>query len=137
MGDGHDHDVDEERKVHRCAQPGPFEEDADAALCERVRDIIPDDRLVCQATEIFAALADSTRFRVLTALMEGPLRVGDLVSACNVSQSAVSHQLRLLRDRDLVASSRDGQSMIYSLSDDHVRTLLIVAVRHADERLEG
>jgi ArsR family transcriptional regulator len=95
---------------------------------------IPSDTLIYRATEIFAALADSTRFKILCSLAAGELCVHELVEVCDVSQSAVSHQLRLLKDRDLVSSRRDGQKVVYSFSDDHVRSLILIGLEHAAER---
>jgi ArsR family transcriptional regulator len=95
---------------------------------------IPSDTLIYRATEIFAALADSTRFKILSSLAAGELCVHELVEICDVSQSAVSHQLRLLRDRDLVSSRRDGQKVVYRFSDDHVRSLILIGLEHASER---
>jgi ArsR family transcriptional regulator len=95
---------------------------------------IPSDTLIYRATEIFAALADSTRFKILSSLAGGELCVHELVEICEVSQSAVSHQLRLLRDRDLVSARRDGQRVVYRFSDDHVRSLILIGLEHASER---
>ena len=94
---------------------------------------IPSDTLIYKATEIFAALADSTRFKILSSLAAGELCVHELVEICDVSQSAVSHQLRLLKDRGLVRSRRDGQKVAYSFSDDHIRSLILIGIEHAAE----
>ena len=94
---------------------------------------IPSDTLIYKATEIFAALADSTRFKILSSLSSGELCVHELVELCDVSQSAVSHQLRLLKDRGLVRSRRDGQKVAYSFADDHIRTLILIGLEHAAE----
>lgn len=94
---------------------------------------IPGDELIFSATEIFSALADSTRFRILSALSVGELCVSDLLCATDVTQSAVSHQLRFLRDKKLVRVRRDGQRALYSLADDHVKLLIDVALEHAAE----
>jgi ArsR family transcriptional regulator len=97
---------------------------------------IPDDTLIYRATEIFAALADSTRFKILSALANGELCVHELVAVCDVSQSAVSHQLRLLKDRSLVNSRREGKKVVYSFADDHVRSLILIGLEHAAEAEE-
>jgi ArsR family transcriptional regulator len=65
--------------------------------------------------------------------MAGELCVCELQEVCEVSQSAVSHQLRLLRDRGLVRARRDGQRAVYRLADDHVRQLIVVGIEHASE----
>jgi len=108
-------------------------EHEDVALVEKALEAIPADELILVATEIFSALADSTRFRILSALVVGELCVGDLQCATSVSQSAVSHQLRLLRDKRLVKVRRDGQHALYSLADDHVKSLIALALEHAAE----
>ncbi|MDR1713161.1 MAG: metalloregulator ArsR/SmtB family transcription factor [Coriobacteriales bacterium] len=94
---------------------------------------IPSDTLIYRVTEIFAALADSTRFKILSALAGGELCVHQLVELCDVSQSAVSHQLRLLRDRGLVLARRDGQRVAYRFADEHVRSLILIGLEHAAE----
>ena len=102
-------------------------------LIDNALHAIPDEEIIFGATEIFSALADSTRFRILSALSVGELCVSELISATHVSQSAVSHQLRFLRDKKLVSMRRDGQRVMYSLADDHVLKLITIAVEHASE----
>lgn len=104
-------------------------EEADCTLEE----YLADDDTVYRATQIFDALSDSTRFQILGVLVMGERSVGELTEACNVTQSAISHQLRLLRDRGLVNSRRDGQRVIYSLADDHVSDLIATGLSHAAE----
>lgn len=94
---------------------------------------LADDSVVYAATQIFDALSDYTRFQILAALAQGPCCVADLTDVCHVSQSAISHQLRLLRDRGLVAVRRDGQRQVYSLDDDHVSLLIQLGLAHAVE----
>jgi len=96
-------------------------------------ELLKDDEVVYTATQIFDALSDFTRFQILSALADGDKSVSDLQDVCHVSQSAISHQMRLLRDRGLVSARRDGQRVIYSLSDDHVATLIAVGLEHAAE----
>lgn len=86
-----------------------------------------------RVTDIFSALADSTRVKIMQALSVEDLCVCDLSAVVGVSQSAVSHQLRLLRDRDLVAFTRDGKRAVYRLADEHVRVLLAQGIAHAEE----
>ena len=87
---------------------------------DTLRAHLANDDVVYSATQIFDALSDSTRFQILGVLVLGEKSVSDLQEVCHVSQSAISHQLRLLRDRGLVNARRDGQRMIYSLADEHV-----------------
>ncbi len=86
-------------------------------------------------SRLFSALGDPTRLTILRALAdtENPLCVSDIAAKADLSISAVSHQLRLLRDRNLVASRRKGRSVQYSLVDEHVRMLIAVGLEHALE----
>ena len=105
----------------------------DPALVQKALDAVPEEGLIFSATEIFSSLADSTRFRILSALAVGELCVSDLICATKVSQSAVSHQLRLLRDKRLVKVRREGKHALYSLADEHVKSLIALALEHAAE----
>lgn len=106
---------------------------------EDIQGYLGNDAVVYGATQIFDALSDFTRFQILSALLDTDRSVSDLQEICHVSQSAISHQLRLLRDRGLVTPRREGQRMIYTLSDDHVGQLIGVGLKHAAEmvREEG
>ena len=88
---------------------------------------------ITRTTAIFSALADPTRLRIVEALSREELCVCDLSSLAGVSQSGVSHQLRILRDRGLVAYRREGNRAVYRLADDHVRDLLAIGIEHASE----
>ena len=94
---------------------------------------LSDEDVIYETTQIFDALSDYTRFRILAALCEGECGVSELQELCQVSQSAISHQLRLLRDRGLVTARRDGQRVIYQLADEHVASLISVGLSHAAE----
>lgn len=83
------------------------------------------------------ALATPSRLRILAALREGPMSVGEIVTAVELEQSAVSHQLRLLRTMGLVDSERRGRHVVYSLFDDHLSTLIEQAVHHAEHLRAG
>ena len=104
---------------------------------EKIAELAQNDAVVYGATQIFDALSDLTRFQILLALMEGDKGVSELAELSHVSQSAISHQLRLLRDRGLVTAQRCGQRMIYSLSDNHVERLIGVGLEHAAEAEQG
>lgn len=105
----------------------------DAQAVGRVRMRLASDERTAKTTAIFSALADSTRFRILDALSHEELCVCDLACVCGISQSGVSHQLRVLRDLGLIAFTRDGTRAVYRLADDHVRTLIAQGLEHADE----
>ena len=94
---------------------------------------MPDNAVVEQIAELFKAFADPTRVRILTHLLGGELCVGELATAVETSQSAVSHQLRILKQMHLVKFRREGKTLWYSLADDHVRTILEMGLEHVLE----
>ena len=87
--------------------------------------------------EFFKVLADKTRLRILYELLSGNLCVMHICERVGMSQSAVSHQLAILRRADLVRVTRTGKSVVYSLSDEHVRLMLDMAILHRNEKEEG
>lgn len=104
----------------------------DGVAAARGRKAIPGDATVQRVADLFKALGDPGRVRILAALTQGPLCVHDLSESVSMSQSAVSHQLRLLRDRRLVAVERQGRHKIYRLDDKHIVDLFQRGLDHAD-----
>lgn len=100
---------------------------------EHVRAAMPDDMKLCALADFYKAFADNTRVHILFALDAGELCVCDLASLLGMSVSAVSHQLRFLRDADLVRTRREGKSVFYSLADDHVRSIIECGMDHISE----
>lgn len=101
---------------------------------EKARAALPKERVLEEASRFLKALSDPTRMRLLLALRgAGELCVCDLALLSGVSVSAVSHQLRLLRQARLVAFRRDGKQVYYRLADGHVEALLEGALAHAEE----
>ena len=94
--------------------------------------IITEEKLYDLA-EFFRTFGDTTRIKLLYALMDGNKCVADLTAAAGASQSAVSHQLRILKQMDLVRCRKDGKQMIYSLADDHVHTIIQMGMDHVEE----
>jgi ArsR family transcriptional regulator len=88
---------------------------------------------VNESVRLLKGLADPTRLRILCLLREGEVCVHVIVEALSVSQSAVSHQLRVLRDARLVIARRDGRHVYYQLADDHVSQMLDGALKHGQE----
>ncbi|MCL1935707.1 MAG: metalloregulator ArsR/SmtB family transcription factor [Defluviitaleaceae bacterium] len=88
------------------------------------------DEVVYDVADFFKVFGDSTRLKILFALKEGELCVGDLSEVLNMNQSAVSHQLRLLRKHNLVKFRRSGKTVFYTLDDKHVETLLEQGFEH-------
>ena len=94
---------------------------------------MPDEELLFDVADLFKAFSDTTRIKILFALMAGPLSVNDITATVSCTQSAVSHQLRILKQARLVKATRDGKSVIYALSDDHVFTMLAQGITHVCE----
>ena len=83
--------------------------------------------------ELFKVFGDSTRIRILFALFENEICVCDLAELLNMTQSAISHQLRILKNARLVKSRREGKQVFYFLADDHVRTIINQGLDHIEE----
>lgn len=94
---------------------------------------LPDDELLYDLADLFKTFGDTTRIKILYALMGGDLVVGDIAQVVGVSQSAVSHQLRVLKQARLVKFTRDGKNVTYSLADDHVYAMLNQGLTHICE----
>lgn len=95
---------------------------------------MPDEEVLYDLADLFKVFADTTRIKILYALMVEDLNVSDLAEAVGgVSQSAVSHQLRILKQAHLVRFRREGKQVIYALSDDHVYTMLSQGLSHICE----
>jgi DNA-binding transcriptional ArsR family regulator len=88
------------------------------------------EEVLIQMAESFKALSDPTRLQILALLFTGEHAVGDLADHLDVSQSAVSHQLRILRALDIVRYHKEGREVYYSLADDHVRDILLRTLEH-------
>ena len=88
------------------------------------------EEVINTMAESFKALADPTRLRILALLFDGERGVSDLADHLEVSQSAVSHQLRILRTLDIVRYRKDGREVFYDLADDHVRDILTRTLEH-------
>lgn len=99
----------------------------------RVEKQIPDEDLLYDVAELFKIFGDSTRIRILSALLTDELCVCDICSLLNMTKSAVSHQLRILRQTKLVKNRRSGKEVYYSLDDDHVASIINLALEHAKE----
>lgn len=107
--------------------------DFHAATVERVKAAMPDDDLLTDIAELFKVFGDSTRTRILAALSESEMCVCCISAILNMSVSAVSHQLRILRQSKLVKTRRDGKEIYYSLDDEHVGKIFETALEHVKE----
>lgn len=102
-------------------------------LVNKVLADLPDEDTLYDLAELFKVFGDSTRIRILFALFESELCVCDLAETLNMTQSAISHQLQLLRTNKLVKSRREGKSIYYSLADQHVFTIIAQGLDHVGE----
>ena len=112
-----------------CCEAQEIHED----LLIRVRETMPEETELYDLAELFKVFGDSTRIRILFVLFEAEVCVCDLAQALGMTQSAISHQLRILKQNRLVKSRREGKSIFYSLADEHVRTIIAQGQEHIEE----
>lgn len=98
-----------------------------------VNDTLPDENELYDLAELFKVFGDSTRIRILYVLFESEVCVCDLAEALNMTQSAISHQLKILKQNKLVKNRREGKSIFYSLADEHVKTIIAQGREHIEE----
>lgn len=103
-------------------------------LVEEAVKLLPDDKTLFDLAEIFKVFGDSTRIRIMCALQKEEVCVCDISELLGMTQSAISHQLRLLKTHRLVKSRRDGKSIFYSLDDEHVTSILLQGLTHIMEK---
>lgn len=94
---------------------------------------LPDDELIADLSDMFKIFGDQTRVKILMALESGELCVCDIAAVMNMSQSAISHQLRVLKQSNIVKTRREGKVVYYSISDDHVNEIFDIAMVHVQE----
>ena len=104
-----------------------------ADAVEHATAALPDEELLYDLAELFKTFGDTTRIKILYALMESELCVCDIAELVGTSQSAISHQLRLLKQARLVRFRREGKNLFYALADDHVHTMLAQGMTHICE----
>ena len=102
-------------------------------IVNRVLEQQPDDEILYDLAELFKVFGDSTRIKILYSMFENELCVNDIARLLNLSQSSVSHQLRILKTSKLVKFRRDGKSIYYSLDDEHVRSIISMGMEHVEE----
>ena len=102
-------------------------------LLKIVNDTMPEETELYDLAELFKVFGDSTRIGILFVLFEAEVCVCDLAKVLNMTQSAISHQLRILKANKLVNSRREGKSVFYSLADGHVRTIIAQGREHIEE----
>lgn len=102
-------------------------------IVDKVHNEMPDEEKLYDLADLFKAFSDTTRIKILYALMNSEMCVCDIAEIINVSQSAVSHQLKTLKQARLVKFRRDGKSVFYSLDDDHVHSMIAQGMAHVNE----
>lgn len=117
------------RAEHVMPDGGAARED----IVEQVSRQQPDDEILYDLAELFKVFGDSTRIKILYAMFENELCVNDIAKLLNLSQSSVSHQLRILKSSKLVKFRREGKSVYYSLDDEHVRAIISMGMEHVEE----
>ena len=102
-------------------------------ILKRVRHELPTDELLCDLSDLFKHFGDTTRLKILFSLFEEPMCVCAIAELLGMTQSAISHQLKTLKDANLVGNRREGKTVYYFLSDDHVRTIVAQGFEHLIE----
>lgn len=102
-------------------------------LVEAVNERMPDEEILYDLAELYKVFGDSTRIKILYVLLESEMCVCDIAQLLNMSQSAISHQLRVLKQSKLVKYRRDGKTVMYSLADEHVKTIINQGMEHVEE----
>ena len=102
-------------------------------ILSRVQRAIPDEDTLYDLTELFRIFGDSTRVRILYVLFESEMCVCDIAELLHMTQSAISHQLRVLKQAQLVKFRREGKSVLYSLADSHVHAIIDQGMDHVGE----
>ena len=117
-----------EQEVERCEYMYVHQD-----VVNKVKQDMPQDETLYDLAELFKVFGDSTRIKILYALFEAELCVCDIAQLLSVSQTAVSHQLRVLKNNKLVKFRKEGKNVFYSLADDHVRRIIHQGIEHVEE----
>ena len=102
-------------------------------IVQKVQKSMPDEDELYDLAELYKVFADSTRIKILYVLFESEMCVCDIAQLLEMSQSAISHQLRVLKQSKLVKFRREGKTIFYSLADEHVRTIMDQGIEHIEE----
>ncbi len=102
-------------------------------IVHKVEKVMPDEQELVDLSEFFKIFGDSTRIKILYVLSQSEMCVCDIATLLQMGQSAISHQLRILKQMRLVKFRRDGKTVFYSLSDDHIQTILAQGMEHINE----
>ncbi len=121
--------IKEDQKIAPCCEFMHVHEH----VVEKVHEVMPKGEELQNLAEFFRVFGDSTRIRILYALSQSELCVCDIASLLGMGQSAISHQLRILKQMRLVKFRREGKSVLYSLADSHIETILAQGMEHIRE----
>ena len=102
-------------------------------IIKNIGSIMPEDEILYDLADLFKVFGDTTRIKILYVLFESEMCVCDIAQLLNMTQSAISHQLKVLKQNKLIKYRRDGKTVFYSLADDHVRTIIDQGVEHTAE----
>lgn len=105
----------------------------DKNILKKISDATPPDEELDSVADFFKMFGDITRLKIMLALQQSELCVMDIAEALSMTQSAISHQLKVLKQQDLVKARRDGKTIYYSLADDHIATILSTGIDHIEE----
>ena len=97
---------------------------------DQVRQVLPPDEVLSDLADLFKIFGDSTRIKILYVLFEAEMCVCDIAQLLGMTQSAISHQLKALKNARLVKSRREGKTVFYALADDHVKTIIDQGLEH-------
>lgn len=104
-----------------------------SAALDSARTKLPKDEAICDLADLFKIFGDTTRMKILFSLFEQELCVREITELLGMTQSAISHQLKVLKDAKLIANRREGKTIIYFLADDHVRSIIGQGYEHLTE----
>ncbi len=103
------------------------------SILEKVRTDLPTDELICDLADLYKIFGDTTRMKILFALLESEMCVCAIAELLSMNQSAISHQLKVLKEANLVGNRREGKTIYYFLADDHVKTIIAQGFEHLIE----
>ena len=103
-------------------------------ILKKVKGELPEDELICDLADLFKVFGDTTRMKILYSLFESEMCVCAIAELLGMTQSAISHQLKVLKNANLVANRREGKTIYYFLADDHVRTIVAQGFEHLIEK---
>ncbi|MEE1356857.1 MAG: metalloregulator ArsR/SmtB family transcription factor [Clostridia bacterium] len=106
---------------------------AHKVIIESIKEQMPSEETLLDLSEFFRVFGDSTRIKILYVLFESEMCVCDIARLVSMTQSAISHQLKILRQMRLIKSRRQGKTVFYSLADEHVRSIIFGGMEHISE----